>query len=172
MKLRKLEIKDAEKMHEWMHDESVVEHLKADFSQKTISDCIDFIKQSKAKHDSHNYAIVDDNDEYMGTVSLKNINKGRAEFAIVVRSVAMGKGYAVWAINEILRIGFVDLRLKIIYWCVSLDNKRANRFYKKLNFCEFSFDNQNDLKKDLIKNNIYTVDEIDNYKWYFAGNNL
>lgn len=33
-------------------------------------------------------AIVDENDEYMGTVSLKNIEEDKAEFAITVRKNA------------------------------------------------------------------------------------
>ena len=44
-------------------------------------------------------AITDDNDEYMGTVSLKNINyiDSFAEFAITVRRTAMGKKFRfIW----------------------------------------------------------------------------
>ena len=43
-------------------------------------------------------AITDDNDEYMGTVSLKNINytDSFAEFAITVRRTAMGKFRFIW----------------------------------------------------------------------------
>ena len=36
MKLRKLELKDAPLMLEWMHDETVVEDLHTDFASKTI----------------------------------------------------------------------------------------------------------------------------------------
>ena len=44
MNLRKLEIKDAPLMLEWMHDKSVVEDLRTNFLTKTIEDCENFIK--------------------------------------------------------------------------------------------------------------------------------
>lgn len=65
MKLRKLEVKDAEKMLEWMHDESVVHHLSANFASKTIDDCKKFIQFSQSFETDMNLAIADDNDEYM-----------------------------------------------------------------------------------------------------------
>ena len=46
MYLRKLELKDAPLMLEWMHDPDVVKNLRADFSSKKIEDAIDFIKRS------------------------------------------------------------------------------------------------------------------------------
>ena len=47
MKIRKLELKDAPFMLEWMHDESVVVNLRSDFLKKTLSDCINFINLSE-----------------------------------------------------------------------------------------------------------------------------
>jgi len=75
MKLRKLMEKDAELMLEWMHDESVVEYMGANFASKTIDDCKNFIMSNQATDKDLNLAIVDDDDTYMGTVSLKHINK-------------------------------------------------------------------------------------------------
>lgn len=133
MDLRKLELKDAELMLEWMHDDSVVHHLSANFASKTIEDCENFIQASQSFESDMNLAITDDNDEYMGTVSLKHIDykNGTAEFAITIRKCAMGKGYSAYGMAEILRIGIEDLRLKNIYWCVSRVNERAVRFYDK-----------------------------------------
>ena len=76
-------------------------------------------------------AVVDDNNTYMGTVSLKNIENDAAEFAITVRKNAMGKGFSKYAMSEIIRIGLEELNLKSIYWCVSPENKRAVKFYDK-----------------------------------------
>ena len=83
MKLRKLKLKDAPLMLEWMHDETVVENLHADFSSKTIDDCIKFIENSYDFSVNAHYAIASDEDVYMGTVSLKHINRdtNSAEFA-------------------------------------------------------------------------------------------
>lgn len=131
MKLRKLQLKDAPFMLEWMHDKSVVENMQTDFASKTIEDCENFIQAANSTvHDLH-LAIVDENDIYMGTVSLKHIENNAAEFAITVRKSAMGKGYSHFGMVEILRIGLEDLGLDRIYWCVSSNNKRAVRFYDK-----------------------------------------
>ena len=46
--------------------------------------------------------LVSDDDEYMGTVSLKNIKSGTAELGIVTRKTSMGKGYSKYALDEIL----------------------------------------------------------------------
>lgn len=131
MRLRALKLKDANLMLEWMHDPSVVANLQANFSSKTIEDCKSFIEAAQNTQTDLHLAIVDDEDTYMGTVSLKHIHEGTAEFAITVRAVAMGKGYARYGMKEILKYGIVKLELGRIYWCVSPKNQRAVRFYDK-----------------------------------------
>lgn len=163
MKLRSLELKDAPLMLEWMHDKSVVEDLRTNFLSKTIEDCENFIKLSWNDEKNWNMAIVDDNDMYMGTVSLKNIKEDSAEFGITVRSCAMGRGYSIWAMNEAIRIGFEEKGINIIYWCVSQDNKRAVRFYDKNEFVRV------DAKQlDMIEG--YTPEQIESYVWYWVIN--
>lgn len=120
MRLRDLELKDAPLMLEWMHDQSVVENLRGRFAEKTIEDCEAFIKASDNKeHDIH-LAIVSDEDEYMGTVSLKSIDRDNdsAEFAITVRKSAMGRGYSWYGMEGIIRLAFEKYGLENIYWCV------------------------------------------------------
>lgn len=131
MKLRKLEKKDAPLMLEWMHDPSVVENMQVDFAHKTIKDCYTFIEAAQDTTVNMHLAIVNDSDEYMGTVSLKNIDAESAEFAITIRKEAMGKDYSRCGMAEIIRIGFDDLKLTRIYWCVSPENIRACKFYDK-----------------------------------------
>mgnify|MGYP002859319983 CR=1 FL=1 len=131
MYLRKLRIKDAPFMLEWMHDKSVVENLQTDFARKTLADCEQFICNSQNDYSNLHIAIVDDNDEYMGTVSLKNLWDETAEFAIAIRKNAMGTGIASKAMEDIINIGFEEKGLSSIYWCVSPENKRAVRFYDK-----------------------------------------
>ncbi len=133
MILRKLKQQDAPLMLEWMHDASVVAHLSANFAAKTLSDCERFIAASQeAKEDLH-LAVAGEDDEYMGTVSLKHLDPVHktAEFAITFRSRAQGKGYANFGMREILRLGLEELGLESIYWCVSPVNCRAVRFYDK-----------------------------------------
>ena len=133
MKLRKLKVEDAPLMLEWMHDESVVSQLAANFAAKTIDDCRNFIAASLTGDDDLHLAVTDDADTYMGTVSLKHIDRtrGTAEFAITVRACAMGKGYSHFGMESILKMGIAELGLKVIYWCVSPKNARAVRFYDK-----------------------------------------
>ena len=133
MNLRKLERKDAEYMLEWMHDDDVVHYLSANFAAKTIDDCYGFIEFAQSFETDINLAITDENDEYMGTVSLKHIDRenGTAEFAITIRKCAMGKGYSAYGMAEILKRGLGEYGLNRIYWCVSRINERAVRFYDK-----------------------------------------
>lgn len=131
MKLRKLEPKDALLMLEWMHDPSVVQNLQANFLEKTLEDCQMFIAEAQKDDSNLHLAITDDEDIYMGTVSLKHIGQGTAEFAVTVRSCAMGKGYSGFGMKSILEYGIGELDLNAVYWCVSPKNIRAVRFYDK-----------------------------------------
>lgn len=118
-------------MLEWMHDPTVVEKLHTNFADKTLEDCQAFIASAQNCGEDLHLAIVDDSDTYMGTVSLKHMENGTAEFAITVRRCAMGGGYAPYGMQAILSYGIQKLGLKAIYWCVSPENKRAVRFYDK-----------------------------------------
>lgn len=131
IRLRALEPKDAPLMLEWMHDASVVEHLHANFLSKTLEDCERFIANSRTDERNLHLAIADESDVYQGSVSLKDIHGGTAEFAITIRASAMGKGISRAAMAEIIRIGFEEKNLDSVFWCVSPDNKRAVRFYDK-----------------------------------------
>lgn len=161
MKIRRLKKKDAEWMLEWMHDDSVVRDLLADFSNKDMIDCERFIDKSQMAQESLHLAIAADDDVYMGTVSLKHIDlcHKNAEFAIVVRKVAMGKGYSIYGMNEILKKGKNDLGLRDIYWCVSKDNQRALAFYDKNRFEQCTC-----IPPNIIKN--YHQDVLDALIWY------
>lgn len=131
MRLRKLMLKDAPLMLEWMHDESVVRYMQADFQLKTEDDCRKFISDSWEDQDNLHMAIVDNQDVYQGTVSLKHITDSSAEFAITIRASAMGKEISHAAMEQMLEVGFTRLHLSNIYWYVSPENARAIRFYDK-----------------------------------------
>lgn len=159
MRLRDLELKDAPLMLEWMHDESVVGKLKGNFQEKTLEDAESFIKGAKNQEQDIHFAIVSDEDEYMGTVSLKSIdrNNNSAEFAIIVRKVAMGRGYSWYGMEEIIRQAFEELELESVYWCVSRKNERAVRFYDKHNFHE---------AVDIPDTVLLRYEGMDDLKWY------
>ena len=156
MRLRELKQEDAPLMLAWMHDESVVSDLRGNFAAKTIDDCRAFIANSITEENIH-LAIASDTDEYMGTVSLKNIENGSAEFAITVRAEAMGRGYSWFGMEEIIKKAFNELGLESVYWCVSRYNTRAVRFYDKHNFHE---------ALDIPQKVLDRYREVENLKWY------
>lgn len=157
MYLRKLELRDAPFMIEWMHDDNITHNLRTNFSRKTIQDVEKFIRLSENSIHNINLAIVSDVDEYMGTVSLKNIENNSAEFAIAVRKKAMGHGYSWFGMRSMIDKAFNELHLDCIYWCVSKKNERAVRFYDKHNFGEVL-----DVPCGIL--NRYT--DVENLKWY------
>lgn len=135
MILRKLEIKDMYGMLEWMQDEDIMDHFR--MSRDTINKekIKSFIENSFDETCRH-YAIVNETDEYLGTISLKNIDlvNSNAEYAIVLRKQAIGDGVAKGATNELLDIAFNQVKLHKVYLNVLSNNKRAIKFYEKMNF--------------------------------------
>ncbi len=155
--------KDAALMLNWMHDSDTVRFLKKDFMNKTIEDCISFIENETPR--SIDFAIVSDNDEYMGTVSLKNIRNKTAEFGIVIRKAAMGKGYSGFAIEKITEYGFKELGLSCIYWYVSAKNSRALKFYDRCKYDRVSV-------TDVVEKVPFVSPEIlkeETYIWYMIA---
>lgn len=155
--LRKLKESDIKYMFEWMRDDSVVQFLDTDFSAKSLEDCREFIKNSITDKNMH-FAIVDSDDEYMGTVSLKNIDYDNkiAEMAITIRRCAMGKGHSYNAIKEVFEYGRKKLNLKKFYWYVNPLNARALKFYDKNGFLRI--------------NKLEEIGELDNkYIWYISN---
>ena len=149
----------------WMHDKRVTANLRTDFFSKTIKDAENFIRGSWKDKDNINLAISSEEGEYMGTVSLKHIEHGGAEFAITVRAEAMGRGYSWFGMESIIKKAFSEYGLEIVYWCVSRDNTRAVRFYDKHNFNEVL-----DIPQKV--RNRYLG--IENLKWYsvFKGDDF
>lgn len=144
-------------MLEWMHDKNVTNNLRTDFASKTLQDAEGFIRWSWDDRENVNLAIVSDEDEYMGTVSLKHIEDGSAEFAITVRAEAMGRGYSWFGMESIIEKAFNEYGLESVYWCVSRDNTRAVRFYDKHNFHE---------ALDIPQKVLGCYEGIENLKWY------
>ena len=163
MRLRKLEEKDAPLMLEWMHDPDVVENLNKNFAAMTMDDCKRFIIGSADTKVNLHLAIVDDNDEYMGTVSLKDIHReaGDAEFGITVRAAAMGRGFSSFAMKEMIRIGLEEEKLQKIYWCVDASNGRALHFYDKNGYKRVRYE-------ELGVQADYTEEQIRDFVWYLV----
>lgn len=164
MRLRPLRPEDAPLMLEWMHDENVTYHLSGNFAAKQASDCIAFIAACADTAENWHLAIADEQDVYMGTVSLKHIDpeEKEAEFAISTRSCAMGKGISRAAMAEMLRLGFAERGLQRIYWCVAPENTRAVRFYDKNGYQRVAVQTLPAARR------WYTPEQQGHYLWYCA----
>lgn len=133
--LRRLEQKDAPFMLEWMRDKTITCNFRYPFARMTLEKVQNFIKYSFDEENQH-FAITDDKDEYLGTVSLKHISEidHNAEYAIVTRKKAQGTGIAARATMEILKYAFDDLGLHRIYLTVLSDNIAARKLYENCGF--------------------------------------
>ena len=155
--LRKLEEKDAPFMLEWMHDNTINCNFQYPFAEMTIEKVKDFIKNSFNEENKH-FAIVDAKDEYLGTISLKNISQKNknAEYAIVTRKKAHGTGAAMQATQELLCYAFQELGLHKVYLNVLEDNIRARKFYEKCGF----------VQEGISKDAIMASDGYQSLVWY------
>lgn len=140
--LRELKEKDAPFMLEWMHDAEIQKCFKRRMADLTLDDVLGFIKKSapvgivSSGMDLH-FAIADqEDDQYLGTVSLKNIDleNCNAEFAIAIRKAAQGKGVGHKATILILKKAFTEIGLQRVYLNVFANNVPAIKLYEKCGF--------------------------------------
>lgn len=138
MRLRKLQEKDASRILAWMKDPTVNQYFRFDPQQVNEKGVRAFISSAQNDETHLHLACVDEEDHYLGTVSLKNINKtvGLAEYAISFSRQAQGTGAARFATIAILKKAFHELGLAQVFLNVLDDNKRAVHFYQKVGFVE------------------------------------
>ena len=161
--LRELKRKDASLMLEWMHDPDIQKGFKKNMLTAEIKDvekfCVDSaIPDHPRSGENLHFAITDENDEYLGTVSLKKMdfdNKS-AEYAIALRKGMHGKGIAYNATGIILKKAFKEYGLHRIYLSVLADNNNAIRLYER---CGFVFEGE--FRDHFLINGNYV-----NWKWY------
>lgn len=165
IQLRELKEKDATLMLEWMHDEQIQKFFQKDMMKITLEDTLEFCKNSvisnilKENSNMH-FAIVNDTDEYLGTISLKNISwkNGTAEFAISTRKKSHGKGYAKIATKMLLNKAFYEYGLQRIYLNVLSDNAAAIRLYEHSGFkCEGEWRNHLFLRNNYVSLKWYAI---------------
>ena len=133
--LRPLERKDAQRMVEMMHDALTTRYLQIGGPSYTEATALGFIESTCDESKHLHRAVVDQNDVFQGTVSLKNLDmeKKEAEYAISMHPDAQGKGAAKAASAGILELAKA-LGLGRVYLNVLEENQRANRFYQKFGF--------------------------------------
>lgn len=163
IRLRELQEKDAENMFEWMQDPDSQKGFQKDMLSRTLEDARDFcieskLDQSLQEGQSNHYAIVDETDEYLGTISLKKMSmKHRsAEYAVVVRKKARGQGVAMEATGLLLENAFRQIGLHRVYLTVLDDNIGAIKFYEK---CGFTYEGE-------LRDHIYVNGRFHSWKIY------
>ena len=134
--LRELKKQDASFMLEWMQDRDIIRFLEGDFDNITIEDCEKFIFASAYKISRRDFAVADENDEYMGFVALKDIDDDEksAEISIVLRRKIQGKGAAKDALKQLIRVGFYGMRLNVLYCYTKIENNKAMHLFERLGF--------------------------------------
>lgn len=154
-------MKDAAGMFEWMQDPDIQKSFCFSTQDKSYNDIISFIKSADTRlidGKSIHYAIADNNDEYLGTISLKNVDLQcmSAEYAISLRKCAQGKGIATWATKTLLQMAFEEFHFQRVYLNVLSDNERAIRFYEKCGF----------IYEGAFRRHLFLKGEFKTLKWY------
>lgn len=139
--LRELKEKDALLMLEWMHDADIQKFFQRNMMDLTIEDATRFCLEAQVPKEPSNgqsihFAIADERDEYLGTISLKNINlyNRTAEYAITTRKKVHGAGVAKKATMLLLKKAFCEYNLHRIYLNVLSYNVAAIRLYEGCGF--------------------------------------
>lgn len=161
MRLRQLCIEDAEGMLEWMHDPTINCNFRFDAAAYNLEQAKDFILKAKDAYKegkTYHWAITEDGKEYLGTISLKDIDleNKNAEYAICLRKCAMGKGIAYEATQYVLQYAFSELELHRVYLNVLSDNEKAIHLYER---CGFQFEGE-------WKEHLYLKGKYRSLKWY------
>lgn len=162
--LREIKLEDAPFMFEWMHDPDIQKGFMKKMNETEMSDVIAFCRSAAIPKIINNgaslhYAIADAvSDEYLGTISLKNINQQNknAEYAISLRKKAHGKGIAFNATCLLLKLAFQELGLHKVYLNVLADNQTAIRLYER---CGFVYEGE-------FREHVLKEQEYINWKWY------
>lgn len=161
MILRRLKREDAEGMLEWMHDKDICKNFREGIEHKTAEDVYKFIENADytIRNEANlHFAVVDEKDEYMGTISLKNLNlkDQNAEYAISLRKSAQRKGLAAKATLGLFKYAFEDIGLHKIYLNVLEENIHAIHFYEKIGFC----------LEGTAKDHLFLRGKYQNLRWY------
>ena len=161
--LRELQEKDAPLMLEWMHDSEVQRAFKKNMRDITMDEAVSFCRAAVIpltikSGDSLHFAIVNEEDEYLGTVSLKNIDleNGTAEYSIATRKKAQRQGVALEATGLVLKKAFEEYKLHRVYLNVLTDNEPAIRLYER---CGFTYEGE-------FRQHLNVGGKFVNWKWY------
>lgn len=160
--LRMLQESDCIGMLEWINDPEINQYFRFDSSSFNHKKVLEFIKESEDLAKAgvcYHFAVADEKDNgYLGTISLKNIDKEAksGEYAISLRKRAQGQGIAFEATNALLKTAFVTLNLNRVYLNVLSDNSKAIRFYERYGF----------IYEGEFRDHISVKGSVHSLKWY------
>jgi RimJ/RimL family protein N-acetyltransferase len=159
LKLRELRLEDIDEMYEFIEDNEIASNFIFTRYPSSKEGLGKFITKSWGNHNDIHFAITNEENKYVGTVSLKNINyvDRNAEYAIVLRKNFWGKNYAFEATKQIVEYGFQRINLHKIYLNVLSSNIRANKFYEKVGF----------KREGVFKEHLYVNGKYEDLNWYY-----
>lgn len=159
--LRPLIENDVDGMLEWMQDEETQQWFQFPMKEKKRQEVMEFIKKAKAspeEGENIHLAIANQENQYLGTISLKNYQSRdkNAEFAISLRPSVRGKRIGEEAIKQLLHLAFEEWDFERVYLNVLSCNVRAIRLYER---CGFVYEGE------FIKH-FYLNGSYQNLRWY------
>lgn len=140
VRLRALELADADLLHAWINDPEVIEHLAVRYPISLAAER-EWIEQSRSMDFNNTVFAVETIDErrLIGTVDLrvKEPETRRAELGIAISDKsAWGRGYGTDTMRTVCRFGFDQMNLHRIHLSVYAPNERARAMYRKVGFVE------------------------------------
>lgn len=140
VKLRKLNISDAEFIVKWAKNKDITKYTSVIAPPCELKEAKNFIKKANLdikNRSAYEFGIeLKENKDLIGTINLSNINKKNknAEVGIWLAKDYWDKGLSIEALNLILQFGFEKLRLEKIQARVLHKNVRAQKLLKRIGF--------------------------------------
>lgn len=132
--LRNMTISDAKKMVSWTtHKDRLFANY--DFPKFTNNELVQWFEK-KNKSNRLIMSICDLNNDIIGYISLRNINKifKTSEMGILLEPSKINLGYGSDAICTMVKWYFEKLGFKKLFLRVAMYNKRAYKVYRKIGF--------------------------------------
>ena len=134
--LRRLQLNDAEDMHEYAHRADVTRHLTWDPHPNIAytREYLAYVSAHYAAGDFHDWAVIDrESDRMIGTCGFTRFHyeSDCAEIGYVIHPAYWGRGIATEAVGAVIRFGFQRLELNRIEAKFMEENMASRRVMEK-----------------------------------------
>jgi diamine N-acetyltransferase len=131
--LQSFETENIKELHRWSNDP--VSILMVGRTPQTYDQVAKHVEKKRQNGDLL-LAIENEENKLIGWVFLQNIEyaHGRASIGILLAPEVRGRGYGKYAMEQMIDIGFNQLRLNKIYLTTRGINEHAIALYKKIGF--------------------------------------